>query len=101
MLRRIVELDEDWRRLDDRIEALSAEILNLSEKDPACHRLMTVPGIGPIISSAVVAAIGTGSGFKQGRDFTAWLGLVSKQELAGDRTKLGRISKRGKSRSFY
>ena len=49
MLRLIAELDEDWRRLDDRIEALSAEILNLSEKDPACHRLMTVPGIGPII----------------------------------------------------
>jgi transposase len=56
---------------------------------------MTVPGIGPIISSAVVAAIGTGSGFKQGRDFAAWLGLVPKQESTGDRTKLGRISKRG------
>jgi transposase len=40
---------------------------------------MTVPGIGPIISSAVVAAIGPGSGFKQGRDFAAWLGLVPKQ----------------------
>src|SRR5499425_146616 len=95
MLRLIAELDGDWRRLDDRIEALSAEILNLSEKDPACHRLMTVPGIGPIISSAVVAAIGTGSGFKQGRDFAAWLGLVPRQESTGDRTKLGRISKRG------
>src|SRR5215475_1160048 len=95
MLRLIVELDEDWRRLDDRIEALSAEILNLSEKDPACHRLMTVPGIGPIISSAVVTGIGTGSGFKQGRDFAAWLGLVPRQESTGDRTKLGRISKRG------
>ena len=40
---------------------------------------MTVPGIGPMISSAVVAAIGTASGFKQGRDFGAWLGLVPKQ----------------------
>ena len=48
--------------------------------DAACQRLMTVPGIGPIISSAVVAAIGTGSGFKQGRDFAAWLGFVPKQE---------------------
>jgi transposase len=44
-------------------------------------------------SSAVVAAIGTG--FKQGRDFAAWLSLVPKQESTGDRTKLGRISKRG------
>ena len=95
MLRLIAELDEDWHRLDERIEAVSAEILNLSENDPASHRLMTVPGIGPIISSAVVAAIGTGSGFKQGRDFAAWLGLVPKQESTGDRTVLGRISKRG------
>jgi transposase len=42
-----------------------------------------------------VAAIGTGSGFRQGRDFAAWLGLVPKQESTGDRTKLGKISKRG------
>jgi transposase len=91
----IAELDEDWRRLDERIEVVSAEIESLSENDAACQRLMTVPGIGPIISSAVVAAIGTGSGFKQGRDFAAWLGLVPKQESTGDRTKLGRISKRG------
>jgi len=55
---------------------------------------MTVPGVGPIISSAVVAAIGNGTGFKQGRDFGAWLGLVPKQESTGDRTILGKISKR-------
>jgi hypothetical protein len=54
-----------------------------------------VPRIGSIISSAVVAAIGTGSAFRQGRDFAAWLGLVPKQESTGDRTLLGRISKRG------
>jgi transposase len=95
ILRLIAELDADWRRFDERLEALSAEIQGLSDSDPACQRLITVPGIGPIISSAVVAAIGTGSGFKQGRDFAAWLGLVPKQESTGDRTKLGRISKRG------
>ena len=95
LLRLIAELDQDWRHLDERLEALSAEIENLSENDGACQRLMTVPGIGPVISSAVVAAIGTGSGFKQGRDFAAWLGLVPKQDSTGGRTKLGRISKRG------
>jgi transposase len=95
LLRLIAELDEDWRRLDERLQALSAEIESLSDNDAACRRLMTVPGIGPIISSAVVAAIGSGTGFKQGRDFAAWLGLVPKQESTGDRTKLGRISKRG------
>ena len=56
---------------------------------------MTVPGIGPIISSAMVAAIGNGDVFSKGRDFGAWLGLVPKQISTGDRTILGKISKRG------
>jgi transposase len=95
LVRLIADLAEDWRRLDDRIATLSAEIEALAEQDGSCQRLMTVPGIGPIISSAVVAAIGNGTGFKQGRDFGAWLGLVPKQESTGDRTILGKISKRG------
>ncbi len=56
---------------------------------------MTVPGIGPIISSAMVAAIGRGAAFAKGRDFSAWIGLVPKQMSTGDRTILGRITKRG------
>jgi transposase len=91
----IVDLTEDWRRLDERIATVSAEIEALAEQDSSCQRLMTVPGIGPVISTAVVAAIGNGTGFKQGRDFGAWLGLVPKQESTGDRTILGKISKRG------
>jgi transposase len=74
MLRVIEELAGDWRWL-------------------ACLRLMTVPGIGPIISSAMVAAIGTGDVFSKGRDFGAWLGLVPKQISTGDRTILGKISR--------
>jgi transposase len=54
-----------------------------------------VPGIGPIISSAMMAAIGTGDAFSKGRDFGAWLGLVPKQISTGDRTILGKISRRG------
>jgi transposase len=54
-----------------------------------------VPGVGPIISSAMVAATGTGDAFTKGRDFAAWLGLVPKQISTGDRTILGKISKRG------
>jgi transposase len=95
IVRLIIDLADDWRRLDDRIATVSAEIETLAEQDGSCQRLMTVPGIGPIISSAVVAAIGDGTGFKQGRDFGAWLGLVPKQESTGDRTILGKISKRG------
>jgi transposase len=56
---------------------------------------MSVPGIGPIISSAMIAAIGSGDVFSKGRDFAAWLGLVPKQISTGDRTILGKISKRG------
>ena len=56
---------------------------------------MTVPGIGPIISSAMIAAIGSGAAFARGRDFSVWIGLVPKQMSTGDRTILGRISKRG------
>ena len=56
---------------------------------------MSVPGIGPIISSAMVAAIGSGDVFAKGRDFAAWLGLVPKQISTRDCTILGRISKRG------
>src|SRR5579864_1861293 len=95
MMRIIEDLAGDWRRLDERIEGLSAEIAALAEQDTACARLMTVPGIGPIISSAMVAAIGNGSVFSKGRDFGAWLGLVPKQISTGDRTILGKISKRG------
>src|SRR6516225_2684274 len=95
MLRIIEDLAGDWRRLDERIESLSAEITRVVEQDPACQRLMTVPGVGPIISSAMVAAIGTGDVFAKGRDFGAWLGLVPKQMSTGDRTILGSISRRG------
>lgn len=91
----IGDLSEDWSRLDERIEQVSKQIETLAGENPDCKRLMTVPGVGPLISSATVAAIGDGKGFDQGRDFGAWLGLVPKQESTGDRTILGKISKRG------
>jgi transposase len=95
-LRVIEDLAEDWRRLDERIEGLSSEIEALARQDEGCVRLMSVPGIGPIIASAMVAAIGNGDAFSKGRDFGAWLGLVPKQISTGeDRTILGSISKRG------
>ena len=95
MIRMIADLNGDWRHLDERLEDVTAEIEALAMADAACRRLMTVPGIGPIISSAMVAAIGEGAAFPKGRDFAAWLGLVPRQISTGDRTILGRISKRG------
>src|SRR5437879_13014924 len=63
MVNLIAELIQDWRRLDERNAAVSAEIESLAEQDEACQRVMTVPGVGPIIYSSVVAAIG----------YAAWL----------------------------
>ena len=95
MLRIVKDLSGDWRRLDEPIEGLSSEIEALARQDQGCARLMSVPGIGPLISTAIVAAIGTGDPFSKGRDFGAWLGLVPKQMSTGDRTILGNISRRG------
>jgi transposase len=95
MVRIIGDLIEDWAHLDERIKRVTDEIEGLARSNVSCGRLMTVPGIGPIIASAMVAAIGDGAAFAKGRDFAAWLGLVPRQMSTGDRTILGRITKRG------
>src|SRR5262245_2843806 len=95
MIRIIGDLVADWSYLDDRVERVTDEIEAMVRADEACQQLITVPGIGPITSSAMVAAIGNGAAFGKGRDFAAWLGLVPKQMSTGDRTILGRLSKRG------
>ena len=74
-------LAEDWRRLDQRIEQLSGEITALAHQDAGCKRLVSVPGIGPIISSAMVAAIGTGDAFSKGRDFARLAGPRAQADL--------------------
>jgi len=91
----IVGLYEDWLRLDERLETITAVIKELSHNEANCRRLMSVPGIGPLISTGLVAAIGTGEAFERGRDFGAWLGLIPRQYSTGGRPILGRISKRG------
>ncbi len=91
----IVGLYEDWLWLDERIETITREIEELSQREANCQRLMSIPGVGPVISTAVVAAIGTGEAFDRGRDFGAWLGLIPRQYSTGGRPILGRISKRG------
>ena len=95
MIRIVEDLSGDWRRLDERIEHITAEIEVLAQGSESRRQLMTVPGVGPIIASAMVAAIGNGTAFAKGRDFAAWLGLIPKQMSTGDRTILGRITKRG------
>jgi transposase len=91
----ILGLYEDWCHLDERIETVTEEIESLSKAETKCQRLMSIPGVGPLISTGIVAAIGTGEAFERGRDFAAWLGLVPRQHSTGGRSILGRISKRG------
>ena len=59
------------------------------------RRLATIPGVGPITASAIVATVGDATQFKSGRQFAAWLGLVPQQRSSGGKERLGRISKRG------
>jgi len=91
----VTGLYEDWLWLDERIATLTTEIEKIAAAEANCRLLMSVPGVGPIISTAMVAAIGDGEAFERGRDFGAWLGLIPRQYSTGGRTILGRISKRG------
>jgi transposase len=95
MARLIFDLYKDWCHLDERIDTVTGEIEELSRVEAKCQRLMTVPGIGPVISASLVAVIGGGEAFERGRDFGAWLGLVPRQYSTDGRSVLGRISKRG------
>ena len=72
----------------DRLEQIAAS-------DAGCCRIRQIPGIGPIVATAIVAAIGNGAAFRKGRDFAAWLGLVPRQYSTGGKAKLLGISKRG------
>ena len=91
----LIGLYGDWMWMDDRIDTVSKEIELISRTEENCVNVMTIPGIGPMISTAMVAAIGTGEAFNRGRDFAAWVGLVPRQYSTGGRTVLGRITKRG------
>jgi transposase len=79
----IAGLYEDWIWLDKRVESITAEIEQIAQKEVNCRLLMSVPGVGPIISTATVSAIGDGEAFERGRDFGAWLGLVPRQYSTG------------------
>jgi transposase len=74
---------------------LNNDIERICASDAACQRLQQIPGIGPLVGSALVAAIGNGAAFRRGRDLSAWLSLVPKQYSTGGKAKLLGISKRG------
>lgn len=86
---------EDLKRLDKQINLYTELLKKLAKEDACCNRISTLPGIGPVTATAVIAKIGNGCEFRKGRELSAYLGLVPKQHSSGEKTVLGRISKHG------
>lgn len=84
-----------WDELDRRITAFDAEFSTMARTDERARRLTSIPGIGALNATALVAAVGNAATFTKGRDLAAWLGLVPRQATTGGRTKLLGITKRG------
>jgi len=95
MRRLLGELFEDLKTLRKRADEVTAEIESLAAKDDAAKRLMSIPGIGLLGASAIIAAVGDGRQFKKARDLSAWLGIVPRQCSTGGKQTLLGISKRG------
>lgn len=95
-LRQLVgELRAEWRDFDARIEALNGEFIELARNDAAARRLTSIPGVGVLNATALIAAVGDASSFAKARDLGAWLGLVPRQHTTGGKPRLLGISKRG------
>jgi transposase len=94
VLKVIVNQIEDTQT---RIAELERQVLAWHKNNPVSQRLATIPGIGPIIATAIAATVADPSIFDSGREFAAWLGLVPRQNSTGGKTRLGGISTRGDS----
>ena len=88
-------LRQRWLAIDVEIADATRELTAWAGHSALCQRVVTVPGIGPLIATATVAAVGNGRTFASGRDMAAWLGIVPSQHSTGGKPTLGRISKRG------
>jgi transposase len=88
-------LYDDLKKVNEEIERYKQLLENIAKQDECCQRLSSIPGIGPITATAVVAKIGNGSEFQKGRELSAYLGLVPKQQSSGEKQVLLGISKHG------
>lgn len=93
--RLFASLYEELVQLDEKIEAIDEQVKAVYRASEPCQRVAAVEGIGPLIATALVAAVSDGRSFKNGRQFAAWLGLVPRQHSTGGKTRLFGISKRG------
>jgi transposase len=85
----------EWKLVEQQVEELNDELERISAADAGCTRIRQIPGIGPVVATAIVAAIGNGAAFRKGREFAAWLGIVPRQHSTGGKARLLGISKRG------
>jgi transposase len=88
-------LAEQVEQLQAAVAAMEEQLTAWHKNNPVSQRLATIPGIGPIIATAIASTVVEASGFRSGREFAAWLGLVPRQHSTGGKTRLGGISKRG------
>lgn len=91
----LADMPTRWEELDRRIAAFDAEFVAMARADDRACRLTSIPGIGALNATALVAAVGDAATFDKGRDLAAWLGLVPRQATTGGRPKLLGITKRG------
>jgi transposase len=91
----VSDIQTQWQELDKRIATFDAEFVAFAKENADARRLTTIPGVGVMIASALIAAIGKAETFQHGRDLSAWLGLVPRQATTGGKPKLLGISKRG------
>jgi transposase len=91
------KLWEEFKHLEAEIVYYDEKLQAMATTHPESQRLLTVPGIGPLTATALIAAIGNVESFTNGRQFAAWLGLVPRQHSTGGQTRLLGISKRGDS----
>jgi transposase len=89
------KLIDEFAALEKQLAYYQEKLEALATTHPECQRLMTIPGIGPLTATALVAAVSNASAFKNGRQFAAWLGLVPRQYTTGGKERLLGISKRG------
>ncbi len=101
MIRNLIGLLwDEWKTVEQQIDELTDRLEQIASIDVGCCRIRQIPGIGPIVATAIVAAIGNSAAFRKGRDFAAWLGLVPRQYSTGGKAKLFGISKRGMATSI-
>ena len=88
-------LYEEFLALEKRLAYDNEKLTAIGQAHPECQRLQTIPGIGPVSATALIAAIGDVTQFKNGRQLAAWLGLVPREHSTGGKPRLLGISKRG------